>query len=93
MAYFLELPVAVRREVARRARSRLGECRYHILRNNFEHFCKWALQGEMRSRQVEWLHSVPGLLYGWIGRVPLGIARPPRQVISEAAVAHVAAGM
>ena len=81
------------REVVQRARSRLGECRYDILRNNCEHFCTWALQGEMRSRQVEWLRSVPRVLSGWIGRVPLGIARPPRQAISEAPVAQLAAGM
>lgn len=43
-------------EVVRRARSRLGEDRYRITRNNCEHFCEWCLHGEPRSEQVErWL--------------------------------------
>jgi hypothetical protein len=37
----------------RRARSRLGERRYDVLRNNCEHFCNWCQVGESRSRQVE----------------------------------------
>jgi hypothetical protein len=45
--------------VVRRARSRLGENRYHIIRNNCEHFCEWSLSGVSRSRQLE---SLPGLL-------------------------------
>jgi hypothetical protein len=40
-------------DVVRRARSRLGEDRYHILRNNCEHFCEWCLNGVSRSSQVE----------------------------------------
>jgi hypothetical protein len=78
-----------RREVVQRARSRLGECRYDILRNNCEHFCTWALRGETRSRQVEWLRSVPRVLYGWIEQLPLGIARL-RQGTSGAAGARPA---
>jgi hypothetical protein len=43
-------------EVVRRARSRIGEDRYHLLTNNCEHFCEWCLRGEHRSYQVdEWL--------------------------------------
>jgi hypothetical protein len=43
-------------EVIRRARSRVGEDRYHLLTNNCEHFCEWCLHGEHRSYQVdEWL--------------------------------------
>ncbi len=42
-----------RDEVVRRARSRLGENRYHVLRNNCEHFCEWCVCGEHRSYQVE----------------------------------------
>jgi hypothetical protein len=61
-------PVAVRTDskprfdreaVVLRARSRLGENRYHIIRNNCEHFCEWCLSGVSRSRQLE---SVLGLL-------------------------------
>ncbi|HEX5458951.1 MAG TPA: lecithin retinol acyltransferase family protein [Steroidobacteraceae bacterium] len=40
-------------EVVDRARSRLGEDRYHLLRNNCEHFCEWCLRGRERSYQVE----------------------------------------
>ena len=39
--------------VVRRARLRLGENRYHLLRNNCEHFCEWCVHGEHRSYQVE----------------------------------------
>jgi hypothetical protein len=40
-------------EVIRRARSRIGEKRYHLLSNNCEHFCEWCLRDEHRSEQVE----------------------------------------
>jgi hypothetical protein len=42
-----------REDVVSRARSRLGENRYHIIRNNCEHFCEWCLSGVSRSRQLE----------------------------------------
>jgi hypothetical protein len=42
-----------RDEVARRARLRLGENRYNLLTNNFEHFCEWCVRGEHRSYQVD----------------------------------------
>ena len=49
-------------EIVARARSRLGEDMYHILRNNCEHFCEWCVTGRKRSRQVhEWM-SLPGRL-------------------------------
>ena len=49
-------------EVIARARSRVGENRYRILRNNCEHFCEWCLHGESRSYQVErFLCSRPAL--------------------------------
>jgi hypothetical protein len=35
-----DLPGFVPQEVIRRARSRVGENRYQILRNNCEHFCE-----------------------------------------------------
>jgi hypothetical protein len=40
-------------EVIHRARSRLGEDSYSLLRNNCEHFCEWCVQGVARSHQVE----------------------------------------
>ena len=48
-------------DIVRRARSRLGERRYNLLRNNCEHFCNWCQLGESRSEQVEALMK-PGLL-------------------------------
>ena len=42
-----------REDVVLRARSRLGENRYHIIRNNCEHFCEWCQSGVSRSRQLE----------------------------------------
>jgi hypothetical protein len=40
-------------EIVKRARSRLGEDQYHVLRNNCEHLCEWCLRGKQRSYQVE----------------------------------------
>ena len=40
-------------EVVRRARLRLGENCYHVLKNNCEHFCEWCVRGESRSYQVD----------------------------------------
>ena len=39
--------------VVRRARSRMGEDRYSLFRNNCEHFCEWCRRGEQRSYQIE----------------------------------------
>jgi Lecithin retinol acyltransferase len=64
-----DLPAFVPRDVIRRARSRVGENRYRILRNNCEHFCEWCLRGESRSYQVErFLCSRPalGMMFGVI---------------------------
>ena len=40
-------------QIVLRARSRLGENKYHVLRNNCEHFCNWCMSGLSRSSQVE----------------------------------------
>jgi hypothetical protein len=64
-----DMPEFVPQEVIRRARSRVGEDRYRILRNNCEHFCEWCLRGESRSFQVERLFSsnpARGLMLGII---------------------------
>ena len=51
-------------EIVRRARSRLGERQYHLLRNNCEHFCNWCQLGECRSEQVEALMKPALVLIG-----------------------------
>src|SRR5215469_10838501 len=51
-------------DIARHAHSRLGERRYHLLRNNCEHFCNWCQLGECRSEQVETLMKPAVLLSG-----------------------------
>jgi hypothetical protein len=56
-----------RPEVVRRARSRLGEDRYHVLTNNCEHFCEWCVHGQNRSYQVDTLVSHIGT--GWLRSV------------------------
>ena len=51
-------------DIVRRARSRLGERRYNLLKNNCEHFCNWCQLGECRSEQVEALMKPALLLVG-----------------------------
>jgi hypothetical protein len=45
-------------EVICRARLRLGENRYHPLKNNCEHFCEWCVRGTPRSYQVDELTAL-----------------------------------
>jgi len=50
----LETPRHYRaRQIAKRARSRLGERRYCLISNNCEHFALWCRSGEPISEQVE----------------------------------------
>jgi hypothetical protein len=61
-----------RNEVIDRARSRLGEDRYALLRNNCEHFCEWCVQGVARSHQVECALRFPrALLHAARAALPL----------------------
>ena len=48
-----------RPDVVTRARSRLGEDCYHVLRNNCEHFCEWCVRRQHRSPQVDELLDSP----------------------------------
>jgi Lecithin retinol acyltransferase len=58
-------------EVARRARSRLGENRYHPLTNNCEHFVEWCLRAEHRSPQVDkWLAPPSRALQMMLALIP-----------------------
>jgi hypothetical protein len=52
-----------------RARSRLGERRYDVVRNNCEHFCNWCQSGEHRSSQIDLLPRPVRLLLDVLQRV------------------------
>jgi hypothetical protein len=69
-----------RKEVAARARSRLGENRYRILSNNCEHFSEWCLRGQPRSRQIEVWRARPryvlSALFQLTGRWLEGVRSP-----------------
>ena len=57
-------------EVLRRARSRLGEDRYHLFDNNCEHLVEWCLHGVARSFQVESALEFPQRAgEWWLGRL------------------------
>jgi hypothetical protein len=56
-------------QIVRRARSRLGEQSYHLLRNNCEHFCNWCQLGQCRSEQVEALSRPEVLLFGLLQKL------------------------
>jgi hypothetical protein len=49
-------------EIAKRARSRVGESQYQILSNNCEHFCNWCINGESCSAQVRAIFRRPRYL-------------------------------
>ena len=61
-------------EIVLRARSRLGENEYHVLRNNCEHFCNWCISGCSRSTQVE--RPLASTLRGLFIAVPCAKRRP-----------------
>ena len=45
--------------VVARGRSRLGEGRYHLLKDNCEHFCEWCTDQHPRSYQMDhWMARV-----------------------------------
>lgn len=52
-----------REDTQLRALSRLGEDDYSVHANNCEHFCHWAIMGEARSKQVEWVDTVLGAIH------------------------------
>ena len=73
------------REVICRARSRLGEDRYHLLNNNCEHFCEWCLRGHPRSYQVEaWLAHPGGAVHALIHFVVQLLSPPGRMPLDTA---------
>lgn len=70
-------------EVVRRARSRLGEQCYDLLRNNCEHFCNWCHTGQARSSQIEALSKPQLVLYGVLqgARTRLGRRAAPAPAV------------
>jgi len=60
-------------EVIRRARSRLGEDRYHLIENNCEHLVEWCLHGVARSFQVESALDFPQRAGEWWLRKLFGL--------------------
>jgi hypothetical protein len=66
-------------DIVRRARSRLGERCYDVLRNNCEHFCNWCQVGESRSTQVDlFLQRLH-----WVTRLPARWLKGPRRFPSH----------
>jgi hypothetical protein len=65
-------------EIVLRARSRLGESKYHVLRNNCEHFCNWCTSDRSRSTQVEFpLASLAlAIALHWAKRWPFMLENP-----------------
>jgi hypothetical protein len=55
-------------EIVERARSRIGEQRYHLLANNCEHFCEWAINGRSCSSQVERFLGFPRRVAALVAR-------------------------
>lgn len=41
------------KDIAERARERIGEDRYHVIFNNCEHFCNWCINDVKISKQVQ----------------------------------------
>ncbi len=60
--------------VVRRAVSRLGDTRYHLLRNNCEHFARWCVSGHSRSRQVQQACVAAGGVFLTVGGTALTVA-------------------
>ncbi len=58
-------PKFVGRKVVRRMRSRMHENSYHLIMNNCEHLCTWAITGVENSPQVihHWLYQLNYELY------------------------------
>lgn len=76
-------------EVVRRAMSRIGEDRYHLLKNNCEHFCEWCLRAEPRSYQVDRVFAGPRRILAAAGQFvttllgPFGSSDPWRRLASH----------
>jgi hypothetical protein len=57
-----------------RVLDRLGENKYNVHSNNCEHLCHWAIMGDPRSTQVEWVNTVLGAIHPGLEAASKGIA-------------------
>ena len=64
-------------EIIRRARSRLGEDSYQLVKNNCEHFCQWCRLGRAHSEQVASWFKPSGLIRNLMALRRLGGAALP----------------
>jgi Lecithin retinol acyltransferase len=61
-----------------RARSRLGEDRYHLWSNNCEHFVTWCLTGSAHSEQVQAVRERLRAVPAWLAGLPRALQLQPR---------------
>lgn len=68
-----------------RVLSRLGEEDYDVHTNNCEHLCHWAIMGDHRSRQVDWVDTVLGAIHPGLEAASRGLsaARRPGHLLQE----------
>ncbi len=76
-----------RSETLDRVFTRLGEEAYDPHSNNCEHFCQWAIMGEHRSNQVDWVDTLLGAIHPGLEAASRSIHRM-RQPDKEAITTH-----
>ncbi|MEJ2042322.1 MAG: lecithin retinol acyltransferase family protein [Reinekea sp.] len=62
-----------REDCVLRALSRLGEEKYNVHSNNCEHLCHWAIMGDQRSAQIEWVDTVLGAIHPGLEAISRGL--------------------
>jgi len=63
-----------REDSVMRVLSRLGEEEYDVHTNNCEHLCHWAIMGDHRSKQIEWLDTVLGAIHPGLEAASKGLS-------------------
>lgn len=95
-------PLFTGEKIAQRARSRMGECEYSVIRNNCEHFCEWCINDAHTSSQVRKMAKVASAVSGSslaavaarlaVPRVALALGGGAMLGVTAPAVAAVATG-
>jgi hypothetical protein len=69
-----------------RVLQRLGEDQYDVHTNNCEHLCHWAIMGDHRSKQVDWVNTVLGAIHPGLEAASKGVStlRQPKQYAATA---------